>query len=323
MSSAKTITQVNSFTTVFVALGKSVSEVRGVKTLFKFANVTVDLMGKLDSEFPAPLKEISRNFKECSSTLSFMGTVGLVKTWVNDKRTRWQSTVTLINITALQLISASMYLEKVKLIDLSYFSMTIGNTPILSLAMSGFGFGVSVFGLWDSLCERQEVKTEYSICEGHQKQWKERQDQFKQLKDHEIDAKIQEYFGEGLQAPLKDYTDKDKKEYLEKRLDFEVIKSETLLNENQATQKKLQSSLIMSIIGLALTILGYIGQYAGVAILASTSLPMLMISFILSGIGVIQLLKSHMRTASSEISPLENARMHLIAAAKADPILIA
>lgn len=310
----------NSKPSVVVALAKSLSDVGDTKKLLKFAIVTIDFVGKMPLELPPQFKELHHNFKECSSTLSFLGTVGVVKMWMEDKKTRWQGTVALINLTALQAISSAFFLEKLKLINLSYITMTIGTTPVLSFAMTYFGLGGSIFSLWDNIREYQETNASKVSCREEWGTWSDRKGQFVKIQDNEVDNKIREYFGSKVLDLLssKHLSEQDRKVYLEKRLDYEVTKWNTVVAGTSAKLDKLLSGLVMNIVMLAISILGLAGQYYGIAALAATGVPMLTVALVMAGFGVYQMLQSNMKVSQAIINPLESAKNQLMIAARSE-----
>lgn len=303
---------------LIVALGKSVLEVGGVKKLMKFAVVTIDFMGKI--QVPVQLKEIQRSFKECSSTLSFFATVGIVKSWMVDKKTRWQETAALINFTGLQAISSAMFLDKVKIINLSFITMTIGKTPVLSFAMTTLGFGDSIFSLWDTIRESREMRANSTNCLRETEDWSQKRNAIKELPDDpgKVRQKIQDYFGPEVVESVINLNVPDKKEYLEKRLNYEVTKWETNAATSKSKLDKVYSGLVMSIVTLAISILGLAGEFYGIAVLAATSLPMMTVALVMAGFAVFQMLSAHMKERIVGVNPLESAKNQLMIAARTD-----
>jgi hypothetical protein len=310
---------------VVEAFGKSVSDLGGVRKILKFAIVAIDFFGKLETEIPFQLKELHRNFKECSSTLSFFATLGLVQMWVAEKRSRWQSTAALVNFTALQAINSAKFLEKLELINLSSLSKTIGNIPVLNLAMSLFGLGGSIFTLWDNVREFRDLQ-DYKLDADQQKRtWSQKRQDIASMQVDGVAKKIDEYFNSEVSQQLLsvNLTEQEKMTYLEKRIDYEVTKYNAKVEDTESKLQKLRGGLVMSVVSLAISILGLAGQCLGIAALSATGLPMLTVAFLMAGYGVYQMFKSNMKDVQKVIDPVESAKNQLMIAARSqDPTLV-
>lgn len=313
-----------------ISMEQTTSSMGGMQSIMGFATATINFLGALNISMPAWVPELKRSFsalRETSNILSIFGFVGLLKSWICDKskRPRWQNTAALVGQTGLKVIGAAQTLDAMNLLSLGRIAATqVGRVPFLSLVTAPLGLGVSCLNLWDNALDLHHSRNSHKKHRGEQLEWITKRDEFERTKAvSSISDLAKQLLGDGVGTCLSALaiTEKEKENYVAARLHYEVTRIKVMCDKDSSDKQKAKASLINTIIGIAMSILGFIGL-CGVVFLAPTGLPMLTLVLIVAARAIYQTLNSNRPKVAPPPNELEKATNDLIAAAKYDRLLL-
>lgn len=290
----------SSFKQGLTIASKSVSDAEGMRKISQFATALISLVGEILIEVPTGLSEFAKRLEDSCKVLSFFNFLSHIKWWLCEERKSWQHTVSMASYTASQALDAAKFLEKIKAIDLSAISVTIGRIPVLGVISGGLSGIACGFGAWhdgkkiydlnkEIVAKRDELNAAEkdleackAACQSSAKSKKELPHALRVYVLHEESEQIKRTFKENSNEKIKEFAVK-KLEHRVKKLDVEISNHE--LEKNKAT-----ISLIGNIASVAFDILIIIGLCACIGALAVTGWPMLVLALVVAGIGLYEFL---------------------------------
>ena len=241
----------NHFTQGLTVLSTTLLDVKGIMQISELAIATISFVGKALSELPVGATEFAKHLQSGVHVLVFVSLISDLKWWFCDARQSWQHTAHKATLIVLETLQTAIFLDAIKVINLSKITTKIGGVPVIGLAVSLLTSGTTLFSLWHH--GRKIVVLRGQIREINE----QRRDLVNQLQQ------------EGNAVNPMDLV----------RLDEQI----TVL---QIEKTKVKISIVSDISTIALCILGLVGVASGAAILAMNSWLMLVLGLVVAGIGV-------------------------------------
>lgn len=305
-----------SFQQGLTVASNTVSDAEGMRKISAFATALITAVGEILIEIPEGLTELATRLEDSSKVLSFFNFISHIKWWICEEKKSWQHTLSMISFTAQQALDAAKFLEKVKAIDLSAISATIGSIPVLGLVSGLLGGTASVFGAWHDGRKISELNEELRA----------KRDELDNVQGDIVDCAsrcqravgsvqercqwLQNYISkdevEEISLTFKENANEKLKEFATKKLAHRVKKLEVEIANCELEKTKSKISLLSNIASVALDILTLIGICASVSALSITGWPMIVLGLVVAGIGVYEYLydKNYEKQALPEKDPL-------------------
>jgi hypothetical protein len=126
----------------------TVSDTKGFMQISEFAIATISFLGKALAELPVGATEFAKHLKSGVHVLVVVNLINDLKWWFCDARQSWQHTAHKATLIVLETLQTAVFLDAIKVINLSKISTKIGNVPVIGLAASLLTSGTTLFSLW-------------------------------------------------------------------------------------------------------------------------------------------------------------------------------
>lgn len=257
--------------------GDAVADVEVLEKVGRVASGVVSAINHNATSVPGPLGEVLGGSIEMVNILDF---INRIRWFVSATAKCWQETASMVCLTVLQFMESLQFLERVKALSLSRITANIGRIPVLGIALNVVNFGYRGFDAWTVLKDLSSNRDQLQACRETIAQSTRKLDEVSRSDDQLANQLINEHV-QGITFT----TPADSKAYLSVKYQSEVTKYTQELNHVKLERKMLWTSLVDDISNIALGILALAGV-CGVAFLAVTSLPMIILGTVVAAIGL-------------------------------------
>ena len=302
-------------------------EVEGLDKSFKFVKSILDLHTALTPYVSESLEILGTAIKGCSEVMIPFQFFKVIKMWVEVKDKSKAGVAALVNITVLTTLGLTKFLAKLKLFDLAALTQKIGAIPVLGtiiqIPLGVFVIGANGFSLIDTRKNLNKNTTKLQAAQIKFNSWKARctlwdsnkteTDLKKQVES--LNDQLTTAYGNPLPADARQQMKLDlfvqscnsvatrsstttpttsfnaARAYLE----FKFNKHQTNVINLKVERSKFKFSILANITIIAVSILGLVGTTFGIAALAATSTPMLVLGVIVATVAIGKIIydKSH------------------------------
>lgn len=126
----------------------TITDTKGLLHVSEFAIAMMDAVSNILVELPISAAEFAKQLKAGVRILCIVNLVSLFKWWVCEERKSWQHTAYKVTCTANEIFNTVMFLENIKVLELSKIAINIGRVPVIGLAVGLLGGAGAVFSLW-------------------------------------------------------------------------------------------------------------------------------------------------------------------------------
>lgn len=331
-----TISQTNQYLLEGINLcGKTVTSSIGIKCLAKLILSITSFV----EPFFGPSEGLStfiQALKGTGNMINMGNCIHQIGVLLTNHDRPWIDIISTIAIILLGIRSTLSFLEKCGVQTLSRITATIGGVPVVGLTFSLLGFGLTIKSLYTAVCSVIEKQFTLHTSQQQLELWQIKQAAFAALKENESESVLEDLsmrfhvildtendettkpkivaqwkqFLEDIQHAKKVEDTEDlhpstkTMEYFEAKLAYNVTKWNTIVYNDSVDKSKKIWSVTKAVSETVLGILVIISLVTGAAVLSATGLPMLVIVFIASGIGLSKYMHSLKHENPKEWEPL-------------------